>query len=125
MQHIDAADVEVGAFAAKQFDDGQADGIWTTRRSCGEDAVGPIVRRRGAEQLEALGAVELPEDDEMREAFDVSEAGLELGQEVEDALGLVLCAEASGNVAGVSVRAGDMADGLRGEHKGKFIDGEY
>jgi len=120
VQHIDAADVEVGAIAAKQFDNGQADGIWTARRSGSENTVRAMIRGRGAEQLEALGAVELPEDDEMREAFDVSEAWLELGQEFEDALSLVLCAEAFGNVAGAFVGAGDMADGPRGEHKGSF-----
>jgi hypothetical protein len=120
MQHIDAADVEGGAFAAKQFDDGQADWIGAARRSCGENTVRAIVGGRSAEQVEALGAVELPEDHEMREAFDVGEAGLELGQEVENAHSFVLCAEAFGNVAGAFVGAGDMADGLRCEHKRSF-----
>ena len=117
MQHVDATDVQAGAFAAKQFDDGHADWIWAARRSRGEDAVRAIVGWRSAEQLKALRAVELPEDDEMREAFDVGEAGLEVGQDIEDAIGLVPCAEAFGNLAGAFVRAGYIADWSRGEHK--------
>ncbi len=116
MQHIDAADVEFGALAAKQFDDRHADRIWTARRPRGEDAVRTIVGGWSAEQVEALGAVELPEDDQMREAFNVSESGLKLREDVEDALGLVLWAEAFGNLAGVFVGTGDIADGLRGKH---------
>lgn len=78
IEHIDRANLEFGAGATKQFDDRDADGIWTAWRSRGEDAVRAVVGGWGAQQLEALGAVELPEDDEMREAFDVGEAWLEL-----------------------------------------------
>jgi len=85
--------VQPRALAAEQLDHGEADGIGAPRRSGGEDAVGAVVRGRCAQQFEALRAVEFPEDEEVGDAFDVGEAGLELGQDLQRTLGLVLGAQ--------------------------------
>ena len=117
VQHVDAADVELRAFAAKEFNDCEADRIRTARGASGEDAVRAIVDGRSAEQFESLGAIEFPEDDEMGEAFDVGEAEFELGIDVENALGIVFYAETFGNLSGVFVRTAYGADWLRDKHE--------
>jgi hypothetical protein len=82
--------VQVESVAAKQFDDGEANRIRATGRSRSKYAMRTIVGGRRAEQGEAVGAVKLPENDEMREAFDVGEACLKLGQDPENSIDLVL-----------------------------------
>ena len=54
MQHVDAAHVQVDAFAAKKFHDGQANRIRAARRASGENSVRAIVDGRSAEQFESL-----------------------------------------------------------------------
>src|SRR6266550_441656 len=88
----------------------------------------PIVGGRGAEQLVAMqigptqfelrGAIELPEDDEMREALDIGEPRLKLGQDLEHTIGLVFSAKTLGNFACVPVRTGHKSNWARGEHFG-------
>jgi len=76
-------------------------------------------------EVEAVNAVEGPEDVEVGEALDVGEAGGELGQDAEDAFGLVLGAETFGDVGGGVVRADDVADGAEGEGlRGRVRHGE-
>jgi hypothetical protein len=117
VQHVNASHVEVGAFAAEEFDGGQGYRVWTKWGTGGEDSVGTIVRGRCAEQVESLGAVELPDDDEMGEAFDVGEALFELGQDFEYAFGVVFSAETFGDVFGGGEGTADVADGAGGEHR--------
>src|SRR5438105_4883999 len=76
----------------------------------------PIVGRRRCCEFESLAAIELPDDYEVREAFDVGEPGFKLRQDFEHAIGIVLRAESFGNVAGVFVGTADESDWARGEH---------
>ena len=104
------------AIAAEEFNDGESDGVGTPRGAGGEDAVRAIIDGRRAEQIESLGAVEYPEDEQVGEALDVGEAGGELRQDFEDAFRFVFGAGAFGDLFCVLVRASDVADGLGGEH---------
>src|SRR5882757_5760624 len=70
VEHIDAANAQLRPSATEQLDDGKADGIGAARRSRGEDPMLAVVRWWRAEQLKRLRSVELPEHDQMREAFD-------------------------------------------------------
>src|ERR1700737_2913299 len=63
-----------------------------------------------------MGAIEFPDDDEMREALDVSESGLKLGQDLEHTIGLVFSAKTLGNFACVLVRTTHKSNRLRGKH---------
>ncbi len=89
--------MQIQPLSTEQFHDGQANRIGPARRSGGKDAVRTIVERRRTQQLEPLRAIKFPENKEMREAFDVGKAGLEVGQNCEHAFGVMLCAEALGN----------------------------
>ena len=112
--------MQLRAFAAKEFNDSQANRIRAAWGAGSENAVRTIVDGRSAEQFESLGAVELPEDDEVREAFDVSETELKLGLDVENALGLMFYAETFGDFAGGFVGTAYRANLLRGEHEYLF-----
>src|ERR1022692_5206026 len=46
IQHIDATNMQLAAFAVTQFHDGQANRVRTARRSGGKHAMRPIVGRR-------------------------------------------------------------------------------
>ena len=50
-----------------------------------------------SDQIESIGAVELPEHEQVREAVDVVQSRLELAQQFDDAFGIVLGAKAFGN----------------------------
>src|SRR2546427_9542314 len=67
-------------------------------------------------QFELRGAIELPDDDEMREALDVGEPRLKLGQDLEHAIGLVFSAKTLGNFACVLVRTTHKSNRPRGKH---------
>ena len=114
VEHVDATDVEHCALDAKQLDDGEADGIGAARRPSGEDAMRTVVGRRSTDELVILVLAEDPEDKEVREAFDVLEAGLKIGAEFEDALFGVLCTKAARDGVGVLKRAAHPADGTHG-----------
>lgn len=109
--------MKIGARAAEEFNDRQTDRVWPSRGSRGEDTMRTIIRRRRAEEFKCPGAVELPKDHEMRKAFDVGEAGLELGQDLKHAFGLVLRSQAFGDLFRFFVRAADVSDraGLKHE----------
>src|SRR5438876_824335 len=70
-------------------------------------------------QFELRGAIELPDDDEMREALDVGEPRLKLGQDLEHAIGLVFSAKTLGNFACVLVRTTHKSNRPRGKHVGQ------
>src|SRR3954468_10894258 len=78
--------------------------------------MGAVIGGRRGSQFESLAAIELPDDDEVREAFDVRETGFELRQDLQHAVGIVFRAETFGNIAGVFVGTAHESDGARGEH---------
>jgi hypothetical protein len=110
VEHVNAADVQGLTVATEEFDDGEGDGIGASRGSRREDSVRAVVDGRSAEQLESFGAVEDPEDEEVREAFDVSEAELEFREDCEDALSLVFGAGSFGDVFRFGVRSFGVSD---------------
>src|SRR5438128_7693879 len=122
--------MQLDALAAKQLDGCQANRVRTSRRSRRKHTVRPIVRGRRSDQFgprqfvsmsmqfELRGAIELPEDDEMREALDVGEPRLKLGQDLEHAIGLVFSAKPLGNFACVLVGTTHKSNRPRGEHNG-------
>jgi len=116
IEHVHAAHVQARAVAAEKFYRGQADGIGAAGGAGGEDAVGTVVAGWAGDEVVALGAVEDPEDDQVGKTFDVGEAWGEFRQDFEGALGLMLCAEAFGDVAGVGVGSEGASDGLGSEH---------
>ena len=81
VEHIYAPDVQLNTFAAKQFNGCQADRVWTQRRPRGKHSMHSVIGRRLAEQFKSMRAIELPDHDEVREAFDVSQTGLKLRQD--------------------------------------------
>src|SRR5437879_8727343 len=130
--------MQLDAFAAAQLDGCQANRVRTSRRSGRKDTMRPIVGGRctkqfgpmqfvslsvqfGSVQFELRGAIELPEDDEMREALDVGEPRLKLGQDLEHTIGLVLSAKTLGNLACVLVRTTHKSTRARGQNGGETI----
>src|SRR5947208_17008339 len=96
--------MQLRAYPAAQLDGCQANRIRTPRRSGRKHTMRPVVGGRCTQQFgpmqfvsmsvqfELRGAIELPEDDEMREALDIGEPRLKLGQNLEHAICLVLSA---------------------------------
>src|SRR5579859_1542542 len=76
----------------------------------------PVVGRRTGCQFEARGAVEDPDHEQMREALDIGESGLEFRQNIENALGIMLHAESLGNFGRLLVRTFDGSDGPERKH---------
>src|SRR5207248_11372576 len=74
--------MKLDAFAATQLDDCQANRVRTSRRSGRKHTMRPIIGGRYTEQFEPMGAIELPDDDQMREALDVGESWLKIGQDL-------------------------------------------
>jgi hypothetical protein len=108
--------VEGIAFTAEKFDDGESDGIWTTGRTSGEDAVRAVIDGRSTEQFESFGAIEDPENEQVREALDVGEAEGEFREDFEEAFSFVLGAWTLGDLLGVVVWAFYVSDGLGRKH---------
>ena len=71
---------------------------------------------RFAVKFESLGTVEKPENDEVREAFDIGQSGFEFRQNLEIALGLMLGAEPLGDLTGFGVKSAHESNRLRREH---------
>src|ERR1700674_745236 len=118
--------MQLDAFAAAQFDGGQANRVRAPRRSGRKHPMRPIVGGRCTEQFEPMypelrGAIELPDDDEMREALDVGEPRLKLGQYPEHTVGLVFSAKALGNLAHVLIRTTHKSNRPRGKHTGQCL----
>ena len=103
--------MQLRAYPSAQLDGCQANRVRTSRRSGRKHTMRPIVGGRCTEQFvstqfvsmsvqfELRGTIELPEDDEMREALDVGEPRLKLGQDLEHTIHLVLSAQTLGNFA--------------------------
>jgi len=51
IQHVETSDVQQGAFAAKEFEDGQAERIRPPGRAGSEDSVGTVIAGRSGEQF--------------------------------------------------------------------------
>jgi hypothetical protein len=113
-------DVQLDTVAAKQFDGREAKRVRASRRSRRKYTMRPIIGRRCTEQLEPMGAIELPDDDEMREALDVGEPWLKIRQDLEHAIGFVFRAKPPGNLTGVLVRTTHKSNRPRGKHKGQL-----
>jgi hypothetical protein len=116
IEHVDAAHIKKIAIAAEKFDYSKPDGIRTARRARRKDSVRKRVDGRSADEIVSLGAVEEPENEEMREAFDVSKASFELRQDFEDAFGIVLRVQSLGNLFGVGVGSFGVSDWAWSEH---------
>lgn len=97
VEHVDSPDMQTGTFAADQFDYGEPDRVGTSWGTRGEDSMGTIVGRRLSDQFEFSGAVEGPQNNQVREAFNVGEAGFELRQNLEGTFGFVFRPEAFGD----------------------------
>jgi hypothetical protein len=75
-----------------------------------------LVEWWAADEFEALGSIESPDDEKMRKAFDIGESEFELRENFKYALRIVFCAEAFGDGFGVSVGAANKSDGFGIEH---------
>src|SRR5882672_8365593 len=113
--------MQLDAFATAQLDGGQANRVRTARRPGRKHSMRPIVEGRRAEQIEPMRAIELPDDEEMREALDVGESRLKLRLNLQHTICLVLNAKAFGNFACVLVRTAHKSNWVRGEHRGKCL----
>lgn len=130
VEHIHAAHSEPVAFAREQFHHSQCNWIGTARGACGKDAVRALIEGRASNEIEAVGAIEGPDYEEVGKALDVSEAGLEFGKDVEDAFRVMLGAQAFGDGLGAGIRASDVTDRFRRKHCnalrwGRWVGGHY
>jgi len=103
--------------ATEKFNDSESNRVWTSGGASCEDAVRAVVDGRSAEQLEPLGAIKHPQDDQMRETFDVGEAGCELREDFENSFGFVLGAWTFRDFMRVLVGSSRVSDGLWGKHE--------
>src|SRR5690349_13605507 len=116
VEHVDASNVQHSAVSAEEFNDREADRVGTSRGARGEDSMRPVIGRRRADQLDSIGAVEHPDDEEVREAFNVSETALKFRLNLKHAFGLMLRAQAFGNLLRARMRASDKSNRLWREH---------
>src|SRR2546422_8307954 len=75
-----------------------------------------VIAGRRAGQLEPCRPIEDPQDDDVREAFDVGEPCFEFRENLQRALGFVFRTEPPGNLACLLVGSPDETNGLRCEH---------
>ena|SRR5208283_3200472 len=116
IQHIDAANMQLDAVAAKQLHNSQPNRIRPPWRSRRKHSMRAIIRRRRTEQFESLRPVKLPEHDKMREAFNVSKPRPKLRQDFQNTLSLVLGSKPPGNLAWIFVRTTHKSNRPRGKH---------
>ena len=116
IQHIDPANQQLATLTAKQFDNRQGNRVRTPRRPRRKHSMRPIVGGRRTLQLKPLCPVELPENDQMRKALDVSKPQLKLGQNLKHAIRLVPGAQPLGNLARVLVRTTHKSNRPRCKH---------
>lgn len=121
VEHVDAPDGENPAFASQELDDRERQRIRPARGAGGENAVRPVIRGRYAHPglREIAGAVEDPQHVEVREPFDVLEAGLVLGQDFNRPFRPVLRPQPLGDLASRRVGRVDGADRAKGEGGGR------
>jgi hypothetical protein len=101
----------------EKLNDGEPNGIGTSRGPSREDAMGPIIDRGRTHQLKSLRPIKHPENEEVGETFDVGEASFELGKDFEDAICVVFGAETFRDLLGAFVGSFSVTDWLRSEHK--------
>src|SRR5208282_2166807 len=116
IQHIDAANMQLDAVAAKQLHNSQPNRIRPPWRSRRKHSMRAIVRRRRAEQFESLRPVKFPEHDKMRETFNISKPRLKLRQNFQNPLSLMLGAKPPGNLTCILVRTTHKSNRPRGKH---------
>src|ERR1700690_62040 len=116
IQHIDPANMQLATLAPKQFNNSQSNRIRAPRRPRRKYSVRPVVRGRRTQQLEPLRPIELPKNNQMREALDVSKPQLKLRQNLKHAIRLVLSAKSLGNLARVLVRTTHKSNRPRRKH---------
>ena len=75
------------------------------------------ISRRAGHQIEIYRAVELPDNDQVREALNIQKPGLKLRQDFKYAVCVVLCAETFGDLARVLVGTADESDWARCKHR--------
>jgi len=108
--------MQLGLIAMQQLDDREPDWIGTKRRASGEDSVPTIIRRWRAEQFKVLCPVELPDDEQMREAFDIRKPEFEIGKDRDHALCIMPGSKPFGYVTAVLIGSAYKADGPRRKH---------
>jgi len=82
---------------AEEPDDREPDGIRALRRTSREDAMGSIVGWRIRDEFRTGCTIEDPENDQVREAFDVGQPRLQLRANVEHADGIVVRSQPLGD----------------------------
>src|SRR5262245_8423400 len=75
-----------------------------------------IVCRRNSSELVSLATVEDPNDEHVREAFDVQEAFLKLGNNFKNPLRVMLRARTFRNLNGLGVWRTNVTDRLKCKH---------
>ena len=113
---IEKADADGRAFPAEDFDYRQPDGIWAARRAGCEDPVRAVVAGRGARQSEPFGTVEVPDDEQVRKAFDIGEAWFEFRQYLEDPFCFLPGVQSLRYFFCIPVRASDVSNRLHRQH---------
>jgi hypothetical protein len=101
----------------EKLDDGESNWVGTPGGTSREDAMGAIVDGRRTQQFESFGAIEDPQNDEVRETFDVGEAGFKLRQDFEDAFRVVFGVETFRDLLGGFVGSFGVTDWLRRKHR--------
>ena len=110
VEHVHSMHVQLVALATQQLDDRERDRIRPQWRSRCEYAVQLRLSRRAAEELVTFGAVEDPDHEEMREAFDVRQSFLEFRKDLEHTVGLMLCSRPLRDLGGFLERRPYEAD---------------
>src|SRR5260370_15978793 len=102
--------MELSVFAAQQFDHSEANGIGTARRPGGEYAVGLVVGRWSADQLEALGTIEGTNHKQVRKSINVGKAKFKFRQDIQRSFRLMPSSQALGNSSRVQVGTMNKSD---------------
>jgi hypothetical protein len=76
-----------------------------------------IIRGRRYGEFESLGSIKRPNDDEVRKAFNVRQAGLEMRLYFKDSFGLVRGAEPLRDLPGIAILTSYISDRLHGKHQ--------
>ena len=84
----------------EKFDDREPNRVGASRRPGRKHSMWPVVDGGRAEQLESFGSIKDPHNEQVRKAFNVSEAGFELRKNLESALCVMLGAKSLG-ISGV------------------------
>jgi hypothetical protein len=108
--------MQLATLAPKQFNDSQTNRVRTSWRPRSKHSMRPVVRRRRTEQIKPQRSIELPENDQMREALNISKPHLKLRQDPKHAIRLVLGAKPPWNLARVLVRTTHKSNSTRRKH---------